>query len=724
MAVLQMQKISICALRKDRDALLKKLQMLGNVQLQDVTPAEGDDFFSKEDTTGQCHAFDRKVHLTEQALDILEPYMTKTGGPLAGLAGKDVVSTTRVEEVLKREDAILQQAEKIGALSKEIVENNSSIGKLRNKIASLAPWMDLDIPMGGQDTLKTHTLLGFLPPETDEETIFALIAHGAQEEQERNAVNPQQGAETVQERETSAVSSVQTASTDGTEISPAGVPLAEEDLAVPPAVVQLVSRDKDDAYFAITVLKDDARRVENWLHAGGFSSTAFETELPPRREAERLEEKIASLEAKNEKLSAEIASFADIQEDLKTIGDHYRIKSSEYEGIARLAQSGHTFITSGYIPAGQAARTGQALEGAFDCVVDLEDIPADTDAPVVLHNNRFSESAEGVLRSYGLPRRGEFDPTTIMSFFYIIFFGLMLSDAAYGLIMAVGCFTVLHKYPRMEDGTRKMLKLFGQCGVSTIVWGILFGGYFGDAPTVIAKTFFHADFRIPALWFEPLTQPMKLLMFCMAFGLVHLFLGLAIKGYEDIKEKQYLDFFCDIVLWYMFLIGLLLVLLPTDMFASISQMSITFPAWLSTFAKVLAVVGAVGLLLMSGRSSKNPVLRIALGAYDLYNITGWLSDVLSYSRLLALGLATGVIASVVNQMGAMAGGGIGGAILFIVVFIVGHSMNMAINVLGAYVHTNRLQFAEFFSKFYEGGGEEFKPFQQGTKYIDVKEVVK
>jgi V/A-type H+-transporting ATPase subunit I len=138
-------------------------------------------------------------------------------------------------------------------------------------------------------------------------------------------------------------------------------------------------------------------------------------------------------------------------------------------------------------------------------------------------------------------------------------------------------------------------------------------------------------------------------------------------------------------------------------------------------AKVMAAGGALGIVLMSGREHKNPLLRLALGLYDVYGVTSWLSDVLSYSRLLALGLATGVIASVVNQMGSMAGGGVVGAILFIIVFLIGHAMNMAINILGAYVHTNRLQFVEFFGKFYDGGGRPLEPFTQDTKYVEVKE---
>ena len=183
-----------------------------------------------------------------------------------------------------------------------------------------------------------------------------------------------------------------------------------------------------------------------------------------------------------------------------------------------------------------------------------------------------------------------------------------------------------------------------------------------------------------------------------------------------------MDFFCDVIIWYVFLIGLVMMLLPSSIFASISQLPEgTFPPAVSQIGKVMAIAGAVGLLLMSGRANKNIALRLALGAYDIYNVTGWLSDVLSYSRLLALGLATGVIASVVNQMASMLGDGVIAAVGFIVIFIVGHSLNLAINLLGAYVHTNRLQFVEFFGKFYEGGGRPFNPFKLTTKYVDVKE---
>ena len=172
----------------------------------------------------------------------------------------------------------------------------------------------------------------------------------------------------------------------------------------------------------------------------------------------------------------------------------------------------------------------------------------------------------------------------------------------------------------------------------------------------------------------------------------------------------------------MMLIGLILMLLPSDMFASMASVTLVFPPWLNLLSKILAAVGAVGIVLMTGRRRKNFGLRLALGAYELYGVTSWLSDVLSYSRLLALGLATGVIASVINTMGAMVGSGVVGMIAFIFIFLVGHTLNLAINLLGAYVHTNRLQYVEFFGKFYEGGSEGFHPFSaSSSKYFNIKE---
>lgn len=259
---------------------------------------------------------------------------------------------------------------------------------------------------------------------------------------------------------------------------------------------------------------------------------------------------------------------------MKLVGDYFRMRAQKYEVLGTLPQSQRTFVMSGYVAAKAVPAIEKAIGERYDCVLDVEDLKEDEEPPIILKNNAFSSSVEGVLESYGLPHKGEFDPTTIMSFFYVFFFGMMLSDAAYGAIIAIACFVVLKKFPRMSKGMHKSIKMFMFCGISTIVWGVLFGGYFGDVVDVVSQTFFGRTVTIKPLWFAPLNDPMRLLIYSMAFGLIHLFVGLGIKGYMLVKDGKILDFFCDVVLWYAFLIGLILMLLPTDIFASIAQTQI------------------------------------------------------------------------------------------------------------------------------------------------------
>lgn len=500
--------------------------------------------------------------------------------------------------------------------------------------------------------------------------------------------------------------------------------VAEQAPEVEGVEVHEISAEQDSTYLAVFCLRKDAEKVEEALRSGGFAKPAQICGDVPAQAVEAMKEQIAAHYAKIEQIRSDVAGLASERENLQLLADYYRVRSEKYAVLGELPQSDRTFVISGYVPKKCVADMERALKDKYDCVIDVEDLKEDEEAPVLLKNNSFASGAESVLTAFGLPGKGEIDPTSIMAVFYVFLFGMMLSDAAYGAIVSIACGVLLLKFPRMSESMKKAFQLFFWCGLSTLFWGILFGGYFGDAINVISRVFFGHEVGIKPLWFAPLDDPMKLLVFSMLFGVIHLFTGLGIKGYMCLRDKKYMDFLCDVVLWYALLIGLLIMLIPSELFASIAQMTIVFPPFVNTLGKVLAIVGAVGIVLMSGRSNKNFALRLALGAYDLYNVSGWLSDVLSYSRLLALGLATGVIASVINQMGSMFGNSIPGTIAFTVVFIGGHIFNLAINLLGAYVHTNRLQFVEFFGKFYEGGGREFNPFKANTKYADVKEETK
>lgn len=672
MAVLQMQRISICALKKNRKAILEKLQGLGVLEINHVVE-EDDEAFRKMDTANAKLCFDKAAASADRAVELLQMYAPEKQSMLDSLAGKDLVSEARMQEVISRKDELKKTASKIQALDKERAEQKAEILKLNNSIESLTPWLPLDVPMNCRGTVHTAMLLGAMPAGMTVEELYRVLAEQAPD-------------------------------TSG-------------------ADVHVISSDQDSTYVSVFCLRQEESRIEEALRARGFAKPSQVWGKVPSQAVESMRQEIAECERKITQIEQEAAGLAQYREDLELLADYYRVRADKYAVLGQIPQSGRTFVISGYVPKKYVPRVEKLAE-QYDCVLDVEELREDEEGPVVLQNNAFASGAEGVLASFGLPGKGEIDPTSIMAVFYVFLFGMMLSDAAYGAIVSIACGVLLMKFPRMGEGMKKSFQLFFWCGLSTLFWGILFGGYFGDAINVVSRVFFGHEVGIQPLWFAPLDDPMKLLVFSMLFGVIHLFTGLGLKGYMCLRDKKYMDFLCDVMLWYALLVGLLIMLIPSSLFASIAQMEIVFPPVVNTLGKALAIIGAVGIVLMSGRSSKNFGLRIALGAYDLYNVSGWLSDVLSYSRLLALGLATGVIASVINQMGSMGGKSVFGVILFIAAFIIGHTFNLAINLLGAYVHTNRLQFVEFFGKFYEGGGREFNPFRANTKYADIKEETK
>ncbi|MEM1484048.1 V-type ATP synthase subunit I [Oscillospiraceae bacterium PP1C4] len=668
MAVLQMQRISICALKKNRKQILENLQLRGVVEITDLSPQ--DSVFEKIDTSSAKAQFEKIIAVANHALEVLDSYVPVKSSMLDTFAGRNVLSGKEYGTLINRRDETVNLAYQLTALSKKIAENKAEILKIQTQMDTLVPWLSLDVSMRFTGTRTTAGFIGSFAEELSLETLYEKLVEHAPDV---SAVN-----------------------------------------------VDLISQTKEQTCVLVLTPRADSAKVEEALRAIGFIRPVSPSKEKPSERKAILEGRLAQAHAEIENAENEIKSYADARDSLRFIIDDFAMRSEKYSVISNSLQSRRTFILSGYIPQRNAAALEAELNQKFDLAIQLETPAEDEDVPVLLHNNKFTEPVEDVLASYGLPQKGEIDPTPIMSIFYYFLFGLMLSDFAYGAMLSIGTGFLLMKFKNMEYNMRKTLRMFFFCGISTAFWGIVFSSYFGDVVNVVSRTFFGHEVGIPPLWFAPLEDPMRMLVFSMGVGVIHLFAGLAIQLYLCIRRRDYKSAICNVVFWYMLVGGLIVYFLSMEMAANILQIKSTLPASVGSIGGWAAAIGAVGIVFTNG-DSKNPAVKFAQGLYALYNVTGYLSDILSYSRLLALGLATGVVGSVINQMGAMAGGGIVGAILFIAVFLVGHVINFGIELLGAYVHTNRLQFVEFFGKFYEGGGRKFDPFAVHTKYYKFEE---
>lgn len=669
MAVMPMQRIGIYALKSRRKPILELIQRRGVVEIH-AEKAE-DAVFRQTDTAPAKARFENNTSTLQAALEALDKLEPEKKSLLAPLEGRTPIPLSRYEETAGAAGKTLRAASRVNALWKKCADDRAEILRLEAQIRMLEPWSRLDVSMRTTGTASTAAFIGSFPAEYTEEALKAEIARGAPE-------------------------------IDG-------------------VAVEVLSAGTQQTCAFLLCHASNGAKLEAFLRSIGFTYPADRSKKPPQARMQDLNARIEKLRAEIDGAEAEIRTYAALRGAMQYTIDYFSMRIEKYDVLGRLWQSPHVFVITGYIPAESAPALEKELTEKFEAYVELETPAEDEDVPVKLKNNAFAAPVEGVLESYSMPGRKEIDPSTLMAVFYYFLFGMMLSDAGYGLLMVIGCGVALAEFKNMEESLRKFLKMFLYCGISTVFWGAMFGSFFGDAVTVIGKTFFNVDIAIPALWFTPLNEPMRLLLFSFLIGVIHLFAGLGAQFYQLARQGLWKDAVFDVVFWYMLVGGGILYLLSMQMFADMVSLGFTLPAAVGTAGAIAAGIGAVGIVLTAGRESRSPFKRLLKGLYGLYGVSSYLSDILSYSRLLALGLATGVIASVFNQMGAMLGNSPAGVAVFVFAFLVGHTLNLGINVLGAYVHTNRLQFVEFFGKFFEGGSRKFNPFSAKTKYFKITE---
>ena len=646
-----MQRIEIIALKKDGKKIINRLQRCGSVEICDIS----DDALAKRSAASAISELEKKRTDAQNAIEILQRYSEKKPSLLDSFEGKRELGEREFKEKSKSFGQIEEKIKIVLDTEREISELKSGISGLGLLCESLETWKKLDIPTAGVETKFTVSFVGSVPLKF-EDGLFSDISENAD--------------------------------------------------------VHVINRQKTSTDICVICLKSEADEVFSVLRDMGFSEISDKSDKTPAQLSEKYR---AEAEQKQSAVETKEKSLTELSKGLKDAELYYDGLSMEEDRLCALqksAESKETVIISGYIPEKYGRRISEELEKSFSAAVRIYEPDDEDDVPVLLENDRFSRPVEGITEMYSLPGKDDLDPTPIMSFFYYLFFGMMLSDAGYGLVMVIVTTVALKKF-NLGAKMRETMRMFRYCGISTVFWGALFGSWYGDLPQVIARDFFGKDIGSTALWFEPINKPMKLLLFSFGLGIIHLFVGLSANFYKEWKAGKRLDAVCDVIPVMLTVLG------AAPLAAGILT---SVPEGLSKIGGYVAIVGVVLVVLTSSRSSKNIFMRFFGGIYGLYNVaTGYLSDILSYSRLLALGLATGCIAQVINLIGAMPSNAVAEGILLFILFLTAHTANIAINLLGAYVHTDRLQFVELFSKFYEGGGRAFEPLKQNTKYITLKE---
>jgi V/A-type H+/Na+-transporting ATPase subunit I len=646
MPIIEMKKVFLLAHREERSKIFDLLHRQGNVQLMDIKSGRAwDDFetlLEPDHPDQRAAEIDDRLSDIRYCLDFLQRHFPVrksfvqqfTGAKLELSADKYSGYISSVDLVAPVYSSCREAEEKLARL------RNNETG-FQNLIDELSPWRELDLPL----------------------------------EMIRDGAFTSAGLYSV------AVDQLPTLQS-----------YLEENLSA--YHFEHISSDSEYAYFFFTCLAAESETFKEVFKDKTVSKVVFsDLSGTASDNIDSLRQNLESAALEREAVLKEVEELLENRPMLMACYDYMNNELAKHEAVSNLARTDNSFLLEGWIPAPVLADLENILAEKSDtAVLVARDPEPGEDVPVLLHNSGPVGAYEVVTKLYSTPRKTELDPTPYLAPFFFIFFGICLSDVGYGVVLALLAYVVSRKLKLAGMG-KQLLNLLLLGGISSIIFGVLLGSYFGDL------------IKLPALWFDPLEDPMRMLFYCFAIGLVHVYFGMGLQAYRSIKAGHPMSAIFDQGIWFIFLNGLIMLMLPE----------------LAGAGRWLAIGGAAGLILTQGRTQQGIVKKFMSGLLSLYNITGYLSDVLSYSRLLALGLATGVIASAINSMGGMVAGGIFGTAVMAAILIGGHLFNIVISTLGSYVHTSRLQYIEFFGKFFEGGGKSFSPFNAKTNYIDVVE---
>jgi len=642
--IVKMKKLHVIAMAAERKRLIDGLLHLGCVEITEPTDKLADPEWAALLKRHGSALTQRRLELAEvqDALDAIGRY------------GKTKEKALHLRPGVT-EEAFLDEetAREAGAASREINDTLKFLAQLKsdeNRMlalrASLEPWEKLDVPLEHHGTTYTVSRLEVCPAGGDMKAVRAA--------------------------------------------------LDEADAA---AELYEISADKQQRYVYLLCLRSEEEKTQEILRAFGFSVTVFAIPHGTAAENIKREDVLIAKNRVQQKDAIETLSQCDGDRDaLRMYADRLTTETLREASIESLLTDGTVLVFEGWAPAEKMAEVCTLLDQC-NCAWEAED-PSEEDTPnvpVALKNNWFSRPLNMVTDMYSLPSYRGVDPNPLMAFFFILFYGIMMADMGYGLVMMALSYVVIKKSRPNGPTMRNMMPLMFYCGVATFVMGALTGGFFGDFIPQLVKLTSGKEIAMPAV-FNPLDDAVTALIGSLVLGVIHIFFGMGVSVSMKVKRGQTIDALCNEGAWYLvFALGAAAVLTKSMVFV-----------WIILI-----------LLVVTQSYGKKGVVGKLMGIFgSLYsNITGYFSDILSYSRLMALMLAGAVIAQVFNTIGSITNN----VVAFFIISMLGNALNFALNLLGCYVHDMRLQCLEFFNRFYEDGGKPFKPLEIQTKYVDIVE---
>ena len=647
MAIVKMKKLRVMAMAADQERLLHQLQHLGCVEISQ--PSE-----ELEDTKWASMIEPKESQQVQIRAEMSEAQSALAAVKEYGPKKKEGLFPPRrqvTEEELLRPDTLRagrRAAGRIHTWLDTLARMDADESRLLSKKNGLAPWLGLNMPMELQESAHVVFRPCVFPTAVDLEGLRTQLS--AQE--------------------------------------------------LPAELIE-ISQDRQQRYVLLICHKSAQEDVTNLLRESGFSAVAFpEPSGTPAEAMKGIEEELDYCRKKREETKAELAACGEDKDTLQLYLDHLSAREALTAGDESLLNDGTVTLFEGWCPAENLSQVETLLEnlGCAWTATDPteEEIPQ---VPVKLRDNFFCRCMNVVTEMYSLPAYNGVDPNPLMAPFFILFFGVMMADMGYGILMIAASLFVLKK-SKPREGTRNFMELVFWCGISTTIVGAMTGGFLGDFIPQIAKIINPAStLELPAL-FTPLDDTVAIMLGSIALGCVQIITGMTISIVRKIQAGNFLDALFDEITWWIILGGVALAIFG-----------------IGTVNGIPVVLTIGGLMLVFGgtREAKGFGKVTKLVGLIYNGVTGFFSDALSYVRLMALMLSGSVIASVFNTLGAT----FGNVVLFVIVSLIGNALNLALNLLGCYVHDLRLQCLEFFNRFYQEGGKPYRPLTIQPKYVDM-----